>query len=196
MSYLDSKYTRSERARAVQASWHDVLSELNSVARRFETLGDTREAMQLAAYRQTFESHALRHLERVLSENGHTKDSTSTVGTELPPWVAASEDPIVCGSQQAPLDEKGASDRGGGECLPPDAPTAAEPTSSIEDHIQLMIAQLDELMPKHPNHQPYEVALKMLHRSRSLARESKTDLARRQLRAAINCIEGGKEIDL
>lgn len=193
-SYLSSDYTHSARTRSVQGDWHEIITGVIRVARVFEENGDTREAAQLYAYHNTLNQHASRHLERVANgQNGHTKDST--IGTEFPGFSAASEDPIVNG--QAPADEIGACAVGGSHAadVPPCVPepvAAAEP--GIEVRIQTAIAVLDDLMGKHPDVQKYEVALKMLQRGRSLAREGKFELAERQLRAAENAAGEAKEM--
>jgi hypothetical protein len=180
-SYLSSDYTCSARTRSVQGDWHEIITGIIRVARVFEENGDTREAAQLYAYHNTLNQHAARHLERVaIGQNGHSKGSTPE--TE---------------QGQAPAFEIGAfEDCSHGEAdSPVESPVAAVP-SDVESRIQTAIAVLDDLMGKHPDNQGYEVALKMLHRGRSLAREGKFELAERQLRAAFNAAHEAKEQSL
>jgi hypothetical protein len=73
--------------------------------------------------------------------------------------------------------------------------TVAVPSNDLEGAIQLEIDNLGDMMARRPDHQPYEVALKMLHRGRSLYREGKHELAARQLRAARNTLTGAKEME-
>jgi len=190
-SYLDSAYTTNPNTRFVQADWNELIHAAARTERAFRERGDAREADQIAIYRNLFVHSAQRHLDRIVSSNGnghtngHTKDST--VVTELPGLgLAASEDSTVNG--QTPADEKGVlQDSGRGDALPPEPPTVAVP--SIEDRIQTLIAQMEHAMTQHPDHQGYEVALKMLHRGRTLAREGKLELAERQFRAASNAAD-------
>lgn len=185
-SVLESRFTLSATTRNCQSVWHDLLVEFAKAERIFRGNYHTREADQLVAYMNTLNQHGVRHLERLLGANGgngHNKDSTPA--TE---------------QGQAPAFETGAcvdGDSHEATCVPPCAApvTVAVPGNDdrdVEGKIQLLIDQLGDLMAKQPDHQPYEVALKICHRGRTLAREGKFVLAVRQLRAATNAAHGLK----
>ena len=191
VSVLETRFTLSATTRACQAVWHDLLVEFAKAERTFRCNGHAREADQLMAYTNTINQHGVRHLERLLGANGnaHNKDSRAT--EDIYPSVDS-----VVGHSPALADETCALPTAVtvSPVTPDDAPVTAEP-GDLESRIQTAIAQVDDLMGKHPDVQVYEVALKMLCRGRSLCREGKHDLAGRQLRAARNTLTGAKEMD-
>jgi hypothetical protein len=181
MTYLDSRYTLNTNTRLVQQEWHELVIATARAERIFRDRGDTREADQVRIYANLFSQYAFRHLDRIANGNGHTKDSTPE--TEQGPTTA--DENVVC--------TDGGSHADG--CVTPfstEPVAAAEP--GIEDRIQTLIAQMEDAMVKHPDNQGYEVAIKFLHRARSLAREGKFELAERQLRAAENAAGEAKEM--
>ena len=199
VSVLETRFTLSATTRACQAVWHDLLVEFAKAERTFRCNGHAREADQLMAYTNTINQHGVRHLERLLgaSGNGHYKDSQDTADGLMPAGRPKNSPALAdetCACTDGDGHEVGAS---------PDAPTpvtVAVPSNNLEGAIQLEIDNLGDMMarrPDHhrPDHQPYEVALKMLHRGRSLYREGKHELAARQLRAARNTLTGAKEMD-
>lgn len=211
--YLDSHFTINANTRAVQSTWHELVVQAARTEQIFRERGDSREADQVRIYATMFSQFAAMHLKRIVEangnggSNGHHTDST--VVTELPSLgLAASEDSTVDGPE--PADKTGPCvDCNRGEVVSPDAsPAAAVPSNDVEGRIQTMIAQLEDLMVKHRDHQPYEVALKILNRGRTilrsgtddrgrpLTRERKEDLAERQLRAAFNAAHEAKEMTI
>lgn len=193
--YLDSRFTTNPRTRAVQACWHDVVTAVVRAERVFREIGDTREADQVSAYGNLGAQYALRHLDRIANSNGNGHHTDSTPATEQGPVTA--NETVTC------------VDCNRGEVVPPDAsPVVAVPSNDVEGRIQTMIAQLEDLMVKHRDHQPYEVALKILNRGRTilrsgtddrgrpLTRERKEELAERQLRAAFNAAGEAKAMEI
>lgn len=184
MTYLDSRYTLHTNTRLVQQEWHELVIATARVERIFRDRGDTREADQVRIYANLFGQYAERHLNRIANGNGHTKDSPP----ETEQGLATADETVAC--------TDGGSHADG--CVPPFAtePVAAAEPGNLEDRIQTLIAQMEDAMVKHPDHQGYEVAIKMLHRGRTLAREGKAELAERQLRAAFNAAHEAKEQSL
>lgn len=184
-SVLESRFTTSAATRSCQGVWHDLLVEFAKAERIFRGNDHTREADQLVAYMNTLNQHGVRHLERLLGanggSNGHHTDSTPA--TEQGPALANETCACVDGGSH---EEASAS-----PCA--QVPVAvAVPSNDVEGKIELLIDQLGDLMAENRDHQPYEVALKMCHRGRTLAREGKFVLAVRQLRAATNAAHGLK----
>jgi hypothetical protein len=214
MTYLDSRFSSNPKTRFVQADWSELILATSRTERAFRERGDHREADQVAIYCRVFAQYAKRHLDRIANGNGvrdgvrdgvrakvngsvHPEDKDSTHARErahsgdvrLDSSALANETCACKGGGSYEDDNAGRADRLAlgtvAAAVPSNAPTNI---TDVEGALQLEIDNLGELMAKHRDHQPYEVALKMLHRGRSLAREGKKHLAERQLRAARNTL--------
>lgn len=206
--YLDSHFTINANTRAVQSTWHELVVQAARTEQIFRERGDSREADQVRIYATMFCQFAAMHLKRIVEANGNGGSNGHHTDSASASTQATAEAPVE--TSPATADERVTCvDCNRGEVVSPDAsPVVAVPSNDVEGRIQTMIAQLEDLMVKHRDHQPYEVALKILNRGRSilrsgtddrgrpLTRERKEELAERQLRAAFNAAHEAKEMTI